>query len=427
MCCRNYHGDVDNGSGQVRKRRYISPKDSKAVVDLAKLAWPLMMRLKHGNLKMKIVGDGLERFELLKGDRVVICPNHSSEDDAEVVFGLSKMVNQDFYFLTAHEIFHGNRGWNRLLLPYLGCYSIERGTKDIAAYRTTRDLLIANDHKLVVFPEGEISHFNEFVMPLERGVVQMSFAAIDHLDSKKTPGSVSILPVAIRYFFCENVNDQLDAVMDRIEKKLELCRLAGQSLTDRARRSLLQFISSLEGRFDLVSPPDTAFATRMALLRWAVLRRIAGRLDINLNENESQIENAHRIKSQLCDRFYHHSHKGAVRFTVTELKSMYKELFSIIDFIAVEHSSLFNTGTTIGQDELSEVIELLETALFDSATVHGSKLILIAIGEPICLQEYYTQYKENRGATVRAIDDRVRMQLGKMLEELTQAFQSKQY
>ncbi len=406
----------------MRKRKYISPKGSKAIVDLAKLAWPLMMRLKHGNVRMHIVGDGLQRFERLKNERVVLCPNHSSEDDAEVIFGFSRLVNEEFYFLTAHEIFHGNRGWNRLLLPRLNCYSIERGTKDVAAYRTTRDLLMANEHKLVVFPEGEISHFNEFVMPLERGVVQMSFAAVDQLESRQESGEIAILPIAIRYFFSENIEVQLNAAMDQIEKKLGLCRLAGQLLTDRVKRSVLQFISSLERRFDVIVSPDTNFSTRIALLRWAMLRRIASRLNITLSEQESQVENAHRLKSELCDRFYHHSQKDSVRFTTAELKSLYKDLFCVIDFIAIEYSLLFKTGETVNQDDLFEVIELLETSLFKNATVHGSRLILLAIGEPVRLSEYHAQFKKDRGTTVRAIDDQIRKQLSDMLCQLGEEF-----
>ncbi|MBX9670407.1 MAG: 1-acyl-sn-glycerol-3-phosphate acyltransferase [Candidatus Obscuribacterales bacterium] len=411
----------------MRNRRYISPKGTRAIIDLAKLAWPLMMRLKHGGIKLRIVGDGLQRFQLLKNERVVICPNHSSDDDAEVIFGLSRILKEDFYFLTAHEIFHGNHGLNRLFLPRLGCYSIERGTNDVSAYRTTRDLLVANQHKLVVFPEGEISHFNEFVMPLERGVVQMSFAAMNHLRSINTPGNISILPIAIRYFLSEDASEQLENAMDRIEKKLELFRLENQTSADRVRRSLLQFVSTLERRFDVLLSSATDFATRMTRLRWAILKRVASRLNVKLNENESQIECAHRIKSQLCDCFYHHESVGAVQFTVAELKSLYKELCFAIDLIAVEHSLLARNYDAVSQDDIYEVVELLETALFKNATLDCSKLILIAIGEPLCLGDYYDQYTVDRRATVKAIDEKIRTQLTSIISDLTQAYLRQTY
>jgi|AGTN01.1.fsa_nt_gi 1-acyl-sn-glycerol-3-phosphate acyltransferase len=248
-------------------RQYIKPGNSPALIGLGKLLLPTYMRLAKQVSDMVVVENGLKQFASLTGKRVVICPNHASEDDAEAIFGFSRLTREDFYYLTAHEIFHGHKGWNRFILPGVGCYSVTRGTPDAQAYKTTRQLLIENNRKLVVFPEGEISHFNEVVMPLEPGVVRISFSALHKLKALGIDDDIIILPVAILYNYTSNIQSRLERAVAEIEGFLSVSLPRTMPLKARVHSSVVAFISSLELKYEIDTSLHSDFSLRAFNLR----------------------------------------------------------------------------------------------------------------------------------------------------------------
>jgi 1-acyl-sn-glycerol-3-phosphate acyltransferase len=414
---------MDQHGVAVMRRKYISPKSSEVIVNLAKLAWPLMMRLKHGPVEIEIVGDGVERFGKLKPDRLMICPNHPSEEDAEILFGLSRILRESFCYLTAHEVFHGHAGLNRPFLTRLGCYSVERGTKDVAAYKMTRDLLIDNKHKLVAFPEGEISHLNDIVMPLERGLVQMAFSALEKVVAIDPSQDIKILPVAVKYFFSENIDAQLSRSLDIIEEKLELCKIDAMSNCVRARRAMLQTISYLEKRFNRVVSPDVEFKTRVADLRWAILYFVADRLSVKLPRFELQVECAHMLKSILCDIHYHELPANGLR--KSELKMLYKDVLTVINLIAVEDSFVGKAYADVDQENIWEIVKILELLHHRRCSIKSASLILVKFGEPVSLGSFRAEYEKCRSVAVAKVNNLIYEQLVTLLNELDEHFQSK--
>ncbi len=417
---------------------FKEPKDSPLILELAKLFFPLIMRLKHGRFSIRIVGDGLKNLKRLKKKRVVICPNHPSEDDAEVVFGLSRLTGESFYFLTAHEIFHGHHGWNGAILPHLGCYAICRGVQDLEAYRITKKLLVKNKRKLIAFPEGEVSHFNEIVMPLERGVVQMAFSALDDLDRLKKRDSIFILPVAIKYLFSENALEHFDQSLATIEdvlgiqsQTIDAKRSGGnggshekpsdvelRTLAARTRAALMKFISNLEDRHKLPEELALPFAERMSRLRSAIVEDVAERLSIDLQESSSQIGSAHALKTILCDKFFHGQRNHDTEYDTATLKALYKELLCAIHLIAVENSFVSRSEPP-DQEEIGEMIELLVAALHLKHGLLSRKIVLIDIGKPIDLRDYQEEYKVDKNTVVHDINRIIRIDLLSMIATLS--------
>lgn len=404
-------------------RKYISPKNSKAIVSMAQLGWPLWMKLKK--LRVEVVGSGLRRFQSLRNERVLICPNHPCESDAEVLFGLSKMVGESFCYLTAHEIFHGWQGFNGHILPRLGCYSVERGVKDIAAFRTTRDLLISNRYKIVGFPEGEISHLNDVVMPLERGLVQMGFSAIESLNNPADRQTVKILPVGLKYFIDEDARAQLRRYLDQIENDLDLCSMNDASTENRVKRAMLSAICRLELQHSLSVSPGQTFGSRLVELRWKLLAKIADRLGLSLSRNDRQVDCAHTIKSIICDLHFHKPPRTVSTLSSNELRQLFREVMLVISLLTMEDSFVGKPYETVSEKNLWDVVSILRLILFRKSSSPPAQLVLVQMGEPINLFDFYPQYKLNRSETLNEVNDLIVAQLSEMLEDLDEIYRSK--
>lgn len=412
---------------------YIAPRNSPGIILLAKLLWPLFMRFAKHVTKLEVTDDGLERLAALAGRRVVICPNHAYQDDAEVIFGLSRAASEDFYYLTAHEIFHGHGGWNASVLPEVGCYSITRGVPDPDAYRTTRQILIDNERKLVIFPEGEISHFNEVVMPLEPGVVRISMSALQRVKSIRADDDIVILPLGIVYNYVENIQAALESSLARLEGyfRLDLSHLKpsgsqtpsrppvrksqADSFKQRLTNMVLHLVATLESDYKLQRNEHLDFASRVFHLREEMINKIAAELKVARPGGFTQLEFAHNVKSVLCDQFYHE------RPNETDLiaqKKLYKEIVTAIDLIAIEKSCLFDSARVATQDELAEVVHWLEKVLCGKNSVYGKRRVMMQVGEPISLSEYLDQFEEDLNAATQQINKQIRLQLLTLLTNL---------
>ncbi len=350
----------------------------------------------------------------MQGERVILCPNHPSEDDAALIFGLSCLLGEDFYYLTAHEIFHGHRGWNRYIMPWLGCYSITRGFADISAFKTTRRLLIENQRKLVVFPEGEISHFNELIMPVEPGVVEMAFSAMDKLAKLDPSAEIYMLPVAIKYSYPGNIQKRLQRALVDVERSLGLSATESASMIQRAETAVLALVEKLEKEHNIETATSEAFADRVFLLRAQILSDVALQLGVTVPEEFHQLRLAHVLKSTLSSLFFHKD-DATRRFADKTLKRLHRDLMHAIDLIAIEKSCIANPQRQATQDELAEILHLLERVLFKKNRAYGFRLILVQIGEPIPISPHFNQFKADRETATLIVRKTIRLELLSMI------------
>src|SRR5437870_12241713 len=121
--CRNSWraaGACLSGREDNRLLDFRPPLDSPAVIGFVKLALPAVLKYHLQDIRVNVISDGVERFQALRGKRVVICPNHPNHNDPEVMFAFSRVVCENFNFLAAREIFDYNNGQNGWWLQRLG-------------------------------------------------------------------------------------------------------------------------------------------------------------------------------------------------------------------------------------------------------------------------------------------------------------------
>src|SRR5688500_16042394 len=83
----------------------------------------------------------IERVRSLAPHRVLITPNHPTNNEPALLFHLSCAVGQPFFFLACREAFEPLGGLWGHFIRRIGAYSVVRGTVDRASFRATRETL----------------------------------------------------------------------------------------------------------------------------------------------------------------------------------------------------------------------------------------------------------------------------------------------
>ena len=406
---------------------FRGPLDNPFIIGIARAFLPQILKIRMKDAEVRILGDGLERLKALKGKRTMICPNHSHRHDPEVMFALSCMAQEEFNFIAAREVFDWNNGKNGWFLQRMGVYSVVRGAVDRESFKTTKRLLVEGKKKLVLFPEGEISRQNDVLLPLESGAAQLSFMALDELHKKQPEEPLYILPVALKYTYKHDTSPILSSLMTKIEEKLGLKHEKEDSLYKRVRTAAEVVLKTLEDEYDRKAPPDADMNTRINDLRAHILRTMADVLHVSLPTTASHLDCVRILRNTLDDFIYADDEnlppyqKKIHDEKEVKIKSFYRDLDRVVCFIAIYDGYLSPPAT---QERLINVLELIETEVFGESKIKGPRLVLITVGQPINLLEYYADYKKTKRPIIENVASQVSTQLHSMLTEADKQRQS---
>lgn len=398
------------------------PKDTAPLIWLANVLLPFYFEIELKGTKVQIVGDGLERFKALSGKRTVICPNHSNRNDPDMLFSLAKMSGENFNFLAAREVFDWDHGFNGWRLQHFGCYSVVRGAADRESFKMTKNLIVKGKKKLVIFPEGEISRQNDTLMPLETGVAQMSFWAMEDLQKQKIHESVYLLPVILKYTYSADITEELKNSLKALEERLGVKGTPGGStLHERLRMVAEQILSALEQEYEEKPKETASLNERVEALRQTVLHRAATYLGIELPAGQSTLSQVRVLRNAIDEEIYEDEKEasGYQRQLHEEkektIRAFYKDLDRVVNFIAI-YDGYFTER--MSQERFAEIVDRFETEVFGKNTIKGPRLVLMNIGEPIDILNYLDSYKANKKATIHKVTDELSHRMSSMLAEL---------
>jgi hypothetical protein len=412
------------------------PLDSPLLIALVKLVMPLYMKLGLNDTTISVSSEALERFTELRGKKALICPNHSFRHDPQVMFAFSKLVDEDFNFIAAREVFDWDHGLNGWWLQHMGAYSVVRGAVDRESFKTTREILTAGRKKLVLFPEGEISRQNDTLMPLESGAAQMSFWALSDIKKNDPRDTIYIIPMALKYTYPHDIGSNIRESIGRLESKLNLSpfteeegklKLEIESASDsarfRIRRIAEKLLSVLEKEYKQKPKEDATMNQRVETLRRAILAKVAKQLDVELPAGNRELENVRILRNTLDDYIYQADGPNSSEYekhireeTSANIKACYKDLDRVVNFIAIYDGYVTEY---MSQERYSHVLDRMEQEVFGGApTPRGSRLVLIDVGEPINLENHLDAYKLKKKEAVAKVTDEIFSQISSMLQGL---------
>jgi hypothetical protein len=148
-----------------------------------------------------------------------------------VLIEASHRVGRPFHFLSAWQVFAMSKWFEQLVLQWHGCYSINREGADLAAFKTSVEILRTSPHPLVIFPEGDIYHNNDRVTPFRDGAAAIAMSA-----AKKAERPVVCVPCALKCFYLDDPSEDLNRLMSRLEESVHWRPRTDQPLADRIYR-----------------------------------------------------------------------------------------------------------------------------------------------------------------------------------------------
>ncbi len=401
-------------------RDFKPPKDSPFLIWLARLLFPPLLQLQHPGMRFEMASGALSRFQALAGKRTIVCLNHSSHDDGEMLFGFGIEVNEEFNILTARELFQRHWGLDGPWLQRLGCYSVERGLNDFPSYKTTKELIVAGRKKLMIMPEGEISHHNDLLISLEPGTARIALAALHDLRKQGILESVYILPCAVKYKHRGNVERDLESAAHKLEIHLQMEPDTAQTLASRVATICRQVIDNLEEKYGTSKATGQSLDKRINKLRREILESTAQFLSTPLPPEASQLTCCHILHNVLYER--RSKAKRHLPFlrkhNAAALKKCSRDLWRVINLLALGDNL---PGDDPSQEHLYDVINVLEEEITGHTTIKGPQTVCIDVGQAIDLALYLDLYTKEKHEAIRKVTDLLAGEIMALLRKLNQA------
>lgn len=388
---------------------FVEPASNRPLISLAQAIWPVYAKARFGNLQIELSAEVLEAFKALGGQGTVICPNHCAHEDPDVIFGLSRIVGQRFYYLTAREIFGGKHTLRSRWLQKLGCFSVERGLPDIESFKAARDLLV-NGEQVVIFPEGEITHQNDYLIKLEDGPERIALAALRELRESQSSQSVFILPLALKYRYPVSIMSELNKSIATVEKILGIEGHEGLTKA-RIRRSYDKLASWLEPNDDSVKLENESLDQKLWLLRQHLISQARHFLQAQLDQNSNQLQQIHILKSMFTTAKW----SGETKENYSEARTHYRRLRLATSLIAIGQHSFDGQLT---EEDAAELVMVLEESTLGKRLMQPPPLVTVGAGEIINVKSYEEAFHKNRKCTVEELKADLRKRIERRLQAL---------
>jgi 1-acyl-sn-glycerol-3-phosphate acyltransferase len=407
------------------------PLDTPALIWFVNACLPMYMKFKLHDTRVQPAVGAVDRFKSYAGKRALVCPNHSNRHDPQVMFEFSRRAGESFNYVAAREVFDYDNGANGWWLQHLGCYSVVRGAADRESFKTTKRVLAEGKKKLVLFPEGEISHQNDTLMPLESGAAQLTFWAVEDLVKQAGGADIApiyVIPLAIKYTFAQDIRPHLIRCLSALEERVGI-KTAEPSLYVRLRNLALKLLDTLEHEYSLKSVTDATMNDRIVALRQYILTNLGRQLQVDVSPNAKQLETVRILRNHLDDFIYAHENEQASEYEkavheerAATFKGYYNDLDRVVNFIAIYDGYL---KEKLSQERFADILDRLEREIMRTREpqARGARIVHVDVGEPIDLSARYADFKKDKRGTINKVTEEIFSQISVMLVKLEQGRQ----
>jgi FAD/FMN-containing dehydrogenase len=352
--------------------RWWSPKLSPRLVRFLRPFRGMLQRWQYQLQSIEVRGSEHVRAALKAGHGVLITPNHVTYADPFLLCAAADQIDAPFHFMTAWQVLDSAGLAQRYVMRRHGCFSVDRDGADLRAFRQAVALLQNEPQPLVIFPEGEMYHVGDRVMPFHDGP-----AAIAQLAAKHARRVIVCVPCALKYYFLADPTPQLQDLMSRLERALHWRPRADLSLEQRlfqvAEGALA--LKELEYLGHTCSGP---ISDRLASLCDSVLTRLEQRflIQTQMAGIPQRVTILRRRALQQLEGLADDDPRRGQLFQDLDNLFFVVQMFSYPSNYVAERPTLERIGDTL--DKLEE--DLLGVPL---ATVRGPRGAVVAFGEPI--------------------------------------------
>ncbi len=382
---------------------------------------PIMLLFIPKISKIEIDPGDLSLLKSLKGKRVILTPNHAEMTEPYVIFALSRMLREEFNYLTAREVFEDYFPAGRLLQA-LGCYSVVRGAPDRNALRATTKILVEGKHWLAIFPEGVAMGLSDSLMPFQPGIGQFAFRAYEELTKKGGDSSIFFVPIAIKTFYMHNMDTPIDRALKRLE--VRLTPAIDQENKDYQERLMAlgeALLKSKEKEYGVLPRPGAPLSERISVMKELIITTTASQIGFE-DHPEHILPDRLRDLINALDQIIHGQNQAkgldqeSSKALCERAKILRRRLDTATNFMALDPQYLELRRTT---ERFLDIVGLLEREIFGRRRFWGQRKALIKVGEPMDLKNFADQYRISKKETFQGISGTLEARVRKMLLEFS--------
>jgi len=382
----------------LRAKWMSTPQQHPLVMAFGRWLAPRYLSFPLGVRELRISAEDTAKLTALRGERVVLTPNHPTFDPV-VMFALSTKLGMAFCYLSARELF--NNPLSAFVISRVGAYAVERGVRDDSALHTSRQLIAEGRHWLVLFPEGEAHYLHDLVLPFLPGAASLGLGALSDLAAAGQPlPPVYLVPLALRYHYLADMRREMLASLARLERRLGLPQpsppLGWLARLGRIADHVLEYNEEALG---LVPPDQHDLQARLDCLRELVLSRTAGALGIEVPPANLPLRNRLRKILVGAKRISHTPPKrgGAYAWQLyrrrrAHTRLLQRELQRVLDFLALTGTYSYDVPTV---ENYLDVLGRLELEVLGRQHFRGPRAVTVRVGEPLDLRRYYELYQHS--------------------------------
>lgn len=399
---------------------FVPAKQNALVITLGEWCLPFVLKALHV-CKVEFRPETLDVLQSISNDRVLICPNHPTNTEPAVVFGLAKGVRQRFHYLCCREAFSywgGAYGW---LIQRFGAYSIVRGALDRSSFQYTRKVLSQPNAKVVIFPEGEVYSQNDTLLPFQNGVIQQGFWAMEEAKKQDDSAEVLILPLAIHYRFISDMRKPIERSLGHLESALGIASSSSTHYVERLKAIGASILERLERTYGVEHGESWSVQERMDAIKRAILRQAAQAVGIDVGEG-SLVEAMRRVINA--------AHQVTLEQPATQsrydvqlweqqrahIQPVLMDLERLANWIAVYDGYVAEDPT---QERIVQTLWRLEKEVFGRVYCTGPMECRVGNGDLVNLQDFWDGYRTSKRQVVDEVTQLVEARVQQALEVLS--------
>ena len=312
------------------------------------------------------------QLALKSGAGVLVTPNHSFHYDSYVLIEAAHRAGTVFHFLTAWQVFAMSKWYEQMVLQRHGCFSINREAADLAAFKTSVEILRSSPQPLVIFPEGDIYHNNDRVTPFRDGAAAIAMSA-----AKKAERPVVCIPCALKCFYLSDPTSRLMEVMSRLEESIHWRPRTELPLAERIYRFSEAALALKE--YEYLGQAQSGTVRERALhLADAVLTRLEASHSVP-NKGGIIPERVKEVRRAVIKAIEQNGHSPELK---QRLGSEMNDLFFVIQLFSYPGDYVAERPTI---ERIAETLDKFEEDVLKVAYpgIRGERRAVVRFGEPI--------------------------------------------
>jgi 1-acyl-sn-glycerol-3-phosphate acyltransferase len=398
---------------------FIPPKHNALAIAFAKSILPWLRRKFH--LELWASENCLRSMQQLKNQQAVLVFNHSDRYDPLIVASFAKLAGEDFSYLASREQFHGWLGFKSWLMQRCGVYSVIRGNpEDVESKHATIKLIAEGKHKLVEFPEGDVTGRDDAVLPLKRDGLQNMFEAQKMLIDSGQNKPVYLLPCAIFYEVSSDAVPAIESCIVKMESHFKLSPLKNALIHERLKRIVLSLIQQLEQTYKVHTVGEALDERLLDLCKQVTIS--FGQLNgVTFDESAPPMVLLHTVRGQIWRRTTHGVEFGTKYGARLREQLLPRQNACVPELDRLEQ--LLILAHTLQQKNVSldlawRLVDRLEPEILGTSSPKGHRIARLESGPIINLMDYINEYERSPRNAFDQIDARVRVSLLSVLRQL---------